>query len=369
MSRWRKGIYGALTLLLAFVAAEAGLRGAGFRYQRITASMQFNYPRPDFIRDFFEIDPDLLYRIRRTVKQRGVDLTWQPRFDLKIRDARTFGPKPPGVARIVALGDSSTYGVNTPRPWPDRLQQLLDRRAGPGRFEVLNLGVPGYTAYQGRRLLETRGARLEADAVVISFGWNDHLLALGFTDAQQDVGGAQVVAARNWLQASRVYQALSWLLAAARGGAASGGEGATPGGAGAGPLRRVGPADFRGELEEMIRLVRSLGAIPVLCTYPTALSVMESGGHPAPEWLVETHAGRGGAREVRRLQDAYNDIVRQVGSAAGAPVIDLERAFQEAGKDALFDYPGGDFIHPNEPGYDAVARLVYTTLEGLASRR
>ncbi len=285
------------------------------------------------------------------------------------RDDEFSREKPPATRRIAAIGDSVAFGfyVEAEQAFPQRLEARA--RARGERVEVLNLGVPGYTAYQGRRLLETRGARLEADAVVISFGWNDHLLALGFTDAQQDVGGAQVVAARNWLQASRVYQALSWLLAAARGGAASGGEGATPGGAGAGPLRRVGPADFRGEMEEMIRLVRSLGAIPVLCTYPTALSVMESGGHPAPEWLVETHAGRGGAREVRRLQDAYNDIVRQVGSAAGAPVIDLERAFQEAGKEALFDYPGGDFIHPNEPGYDAVARLVYTTLEGLASRR
>ncbi|MFQ5719354.1 MAG: SGNH/GDSL hydrolase family protein, partial [Acidobacteriota bacterium] len=181
MSARRKLLYGLLTTLLVLAAGEGTLRLAGFHYQRLTRGLEFNYPKRGYLEAFFDIDPDLLYRIRPTVKQRWVDLTWEPAFDLKIRDHRVFGPRPAGTRRIVALGDSSTYGVNTRWPWPTRLQTRLDRVA-PGRFEVINLGVPGYTAFQGERLLATRGARLAPTHVVVYFGWNDHLLALGRAD-------------------------------------------------------------------------------------------------------------------------------------------------------------------------------------------
>ncbi|MFQ5766857.1 MAG: GDSL-type esterase/lipase family protein, partial [Acidobacteriota bacterium] len=184
MSRARKLVFALVAASLAFALLEGLLRLTDFHYQRVTTYLQFNYPRPGFLKAFFEIDPELLYRIRPTVKQRGVDLTWEPRFHLKIRDARQFGPHTAGTLRIIALGDSSTYGVNTRNPWPLRLERLLAAETGSGRIQVLNLGVPGYTAFQGRRVLETRGARLDPDLVIIYFGWNDHLLALGFTDAQ-----------------------------------------------------------------------------------------------------------------------------------------------------------------------------------------
>jgi len=360
MSRKRKAIYALFTLLAAFGLAEGALRMAGFRYQRVTTYLEFNYPRPGFLKAFFEIDPDLLYRIRPTVKQRGVHLTWQPGFDLKIRASRTFGPKPPGHLRVVALGDSSTYGVNTPDPWPRLLQQRLDAGPAAGRFEVLNLGVPGYTIFQGRRVLETRGRRLDPDVVVVYFGWNDHILALGHTDAEQKVGGAAVVSTRNRLAASRVYQALSRLVAAVRG------DGAAPPAAKSGgadpllaPKRRVGPEEFEADLREIVTSSRSLGAMPVLCTYPTALSFLASRDLPPPEWLPETHVGYGGLEEVRHLQEIYNEAVRRVARATRTPLVDLEAAFEDGGKERLFDNPTGDMIHPNRQGYALIAELLH----------
>lgn len=73
---------------------------------------------------------------------------------------------------ILALGDSCTFGlgVDDAETWPSQLQDLL------GDIEsarVTNAGVPGYTAYQGRRLLETRGDELKPDLVVATFGFND----------------------------------------------------------------------------------------------------------------------------------------------------------------------------------------------------
>jgi lysophospholipase L1-like esterase len=376
MTRKRKLIYALFTVLALLGLAEGTLRLAGFRYQRVTTYLQFNYPRPGFLKAFFEIDPDLLYRIRPTVKQRYAHLTWQPRFDLKIRDPRTFGAKPPGTIRIVALGDSSTYGVNTEEPWPWLLQRRLDGSGGPGRFQVLNLGVPGYTAFQGRRVLETRGERLEPDVVVVYFGWNDHILALGYADEDQRVGGETVVATRNLLAASRLYQALSWLVATLRG--EPGPDGRAPrtepeGGDGVDPLlapkRRVGPRAFARELRAMVAVSRALGAVPVLCTYPTALTYLTQHELAPPGWLAETHVGYGGLDEVVRLQDLYNLAVHEIGRETGSPVLDLDAAFRRRGVGSLFDEPGGDMIHPSRQGYALIAEMVYQALPALGAGR
>ena len=351
MSRWRKLVYSLATAVLVLGLGEAALRLVGFRYQRVTTYLQFNYPRAGYLEAFFEIDPDLLYRIRPSVRQRWVDLTWQPAFDLKIRDHRTFSGRPAATARIVALGDSSTYGVNTPLPWPARLQALLDRDSA-GRFQVLNLGVPGYTVFQGRRVLETRGRRLAPTHVVVCFGWNDHLLALGYTDREQKVGGRGVVVARNLLSASRLYQVLSWSIARARG------PPETPG------RRRVDPDAFATDLAALVETAHRLGARTLLCTYPTALTWLVETATPPPAWLLETHLTAGGVTDLVRLQERYNETVRRVARETGSELVDLDAAFRREGVGRLFADPAGDMIHPSEDGYDRVARLIYGALAG-----
>src|SRR4030042_6207548 len=57
-------------------------------------------------------------------------------------------PKTQNLFRIVALGDSFTFGqhVNTNESWPNLLESILDmRRTCPQKttFEVLNMGIPG----------------------------------------------------------------------------------------------------------------------------------------------------------------------------------------------------------------------------------
>ena len=58
-----------------------------------------------------------------------------------LRDAEAEIPKPTGVFRIVAAGDSITYGsgVRREQGWPDRLEERLIALGRPGaaRFEVL----------------------------------------------------------------------------------------------------------------------------------------------------------------------------------------------------------------------------------------
>jgi len=83
-------------------------------------------------------------------------------------------PKPPGVYRILVLGDSVTYGVGV-RPeetFPKRLEALLSPRDGR-RVEVMNAGVSGYTAYNEWQFFRAQGHRFEADLVLSVLCLND----------------------------------------------------------------------------------------------------------------------------------------------------------------------------------------------------
>jgi len=90
-----------------------------------------------------------------------------------IRDQRDFAiPKPAGVYRIAALGDSFTFGmaVEEEDSWPRRLEAEL---AGRHAVEVINFGVMGYDTTQESRLLETKVPAFQPDLIIICYCLND----------------------------------------------------------------------------------------------------------------------------------------------------------------------------------------------------
>ena len=83
-----------------------------------------------------------------------------------LRGTREYArEKTPGVARIVVLGDSFTFGedVGDGEAWPRRLEEIL-----PGT-EVLNLGVHGYGHDQMLLYLKEEGLKYHPDVVVVGF--------------------------------------------------------------------------------------------------------------------------------------------------------------------------------------------------------
>ena len=81
-----------------------------------------------------------------------------------------LAPKPPGVRRVLALGDSFTFGhaVEAAEAWPAVLEQLLNARGG-ARWEVVNAGVGGYGTGQELLLYDELESRLQPDLVVVGF--------------------------------------------------------------------------------------------------------------------------------------------------------------------------------------------------------
>ncbi|MBL8153138.1 MAG: SGNH/GDSL hydrolase family protein [Anaerolineae bacterium] len=79
-----------------------------------------------------------------------------------------------GAYRVLALGDSFTYGyyVHNEEAWPARLEEAL-RQQMNGPVQVLNAGVPGYTVEDELGYLREKGLALQPDVVVLGVYTND----------------------------------------------------------------------------------------------------------------------------------------------------------------------------------------------------
>ena len=91
------------------------------------------------------------------------------------RDLEFPKQKSPSVLRIICLGDSWTFGANVgqEQAYPQRLRNLLKQQFPNRSVEVLNLGVLGYSSFQGLELLKRWAIELEPDIVVLAFAMND----------------------------------------------------------------------------------------------------------------------------------------------------------------------------------------------------
>ncbi len=99
---------------------------------------------------------------------------WTARINPQGYRDRPFGPKT--GPRIVALGDSSTFGwdVAADETWPKVLERALAASDRP--MEVLNLGTPGYSTQQGLLSLPEVWAQ-QPDLLIVAFGHNDESAA------------------------------------------------------------------------------------------------------------------------------------------------------------------------------------------------
>lgn len=85
--------------------------------------------------------------------------------------------------RIICLGDSWTFGANVGQDttYPSQLVKLLNAEFPGKDFEVLNLGVLGYSSYQGLQLVKRIVNDFSPDLVIIGYAMNDASIA-GFRD-------------------------------------------------------------------------------------------------------------------------------------------------------------------------------------------
>ena len=243
-------------------------------------------------------------------------------------------PVPPGVLRVLAVGDSNTLSDGE-HGWVQQLPGALGPAglAGCGAAEVLNAGVHGYTAWQGRRRLE-RFLSWRPQVVVIAFGWNDPLPVRGPDDASYGPALAEALALRRappLLDRSALFGSLRALVLRLR--------------RGSGERPRVSLEVFVAEHRAMVAAARDAGALPVLATRPFVLD-------PAHE-----HLAMDVGHEDRVA--AYAAALRELAAEEGAPLLDLLAASQ--GFDRRRDWL--DTNHFSPEGHRRAAGLLVELLE------
>jgi lysophospholipase L1-like esterase len=153
------------SLLLSICAVELGIRTVdplGISYYELAG----NYTRDKLA------DEHLVFRHKPSWEKRYGDVlvTYNERG---LRD-RPILPKAEGEFRILALGDSVTFGWGVPQNqiFAFRLEQLL-----PGRLQrpvrVINSGVGAYNTVQEVTYFKREGITLQPDLVMLTYVQND----------------------------------------------------------------------------------------------------------------------------------------------------------------------------------------------------
>jgi len=138
-------------------------------------------PSQEMIRSFvlegmYEIDEDAGYRLTPEFSGRLVRAGHVTNFSTNSLGLRGDEPGPKSGPRILALGDSFTWGwgVDQGEDWVHRLQEELARRSDLDEVETWNGGVNGYGTESALALLRRVGPELQPDLVLAGFFANDY---------------------------------------------------------------------------------------------------------------------------------------------------------------------------------------------------
>jgi len=270
---------------------------------------------------------------------------------LGFRDREVAWEKPPGMVRVICMGDSIT--ADGPPSYANCLHQILQGSSlTDQKWEAFNMGVYGYSSVQGLRLFQIKGRKLSPDYVTLYFGWNDHwicgfipdsrmiarrsdsrLKAFAFNVLRRKRFGQLLVVGLSPLEKNRAVLALKGNI----------------------PKElthslRVPPDEYRAVLTRFVKEIRSVGAVPILITAPRGPSIspifVHNGQAESLDKLIEHH---------RR----YVGITREVAAATGAELLDLAEIMEKKEHSALFNRDG---VHLTQEGLWFLGRRLYEKL-------
>ena len=264
----------------------------------------------------------------------------RPKNSRGYRDLERTVGKPPGVRRLVSLGDSFAWGasVEFEDAYPQRLERGLRRRRHEP-WQVVSLALPGMNTVDEAAQLETEGLAYGPDVVLLGFVLND----------SEDEAAAEARRAAEWaeprekprgvLDHSALFRLVStrlWATAENR--------------------RRVrgyksmyaedapGWIAARSALRRMAGICRERGVPFVVVVFPLFGNPLDD-RYPFPE----IHAK-----------------VAQAAGEAGAKLVDLLPAYRGLRSDLLV-VNGVDDEHPNEIAHRIAAGVILHALDDVVS--
>lgn len=269
--------------------------------------------------------------------------------------------KEPETIRIVAVGGSTTYGMffkDGKNTWPALLERALEDKFH-SEFEVLNLGIPGYTSHEIIGVLAMLAPALSPEIILIHIGGND-----AFAAAYPDEGGPDNTSFRySWYftplpELLTVMMRKIFLIRLLGITFIPLVKGALPGDSIA-AMQYPHPPDqevivnsqtatgkyFQQNLKTLISLSKNIDAIPVLFTHPL---------HPKWEYPKETFY-----KVVIAAHKRNNKIIMEVGARHDVLVVDLYSHMQDA---RFFS----DALHASAEGMKKKTVLIADAIEATA---
>lgn len=301
--------------------------------------------------EILEPDAERFWTLKKNLRAAKVAGTLHDyALDFRVRTSaeglRGHEPRPEARLRILALGDSCTFGlgVEDAESYPAQLQQLFDNETLPRAVDVRNGGIPGYTAFQGRRALEQWLPRFQPHLVTVCFGFNDADRWDNRSDAEH-FRDLQIQRVDGVLARSALYRALRSLTARVSRSARempppSTGElhesqAAVP------PRPRLSKEEFRAELHAIGALCRAQ-RIPVI-------------------FLIWPYAGQILQKERRHIQ--HQGEILRLTDEEKYTLVNIFALFSEqagSGADLFVDH-----VHASVRGNQWIAETLFGVVKGM----
>lgn len=321
----RKLAYGSLVTLTFFCALElccrllvaAAPNARWAKHADVVVSVGFSG-----LNEILEPDDTLFWRIRRNMDTRirgrvsdSSELDFNVSTDMSGQRKTPKLPTPSHT--ILFLGDSCTFGigVDDDETFPSLVQNQF------ANVQCLNAGVPGYSSYQGRRLLETTSFELTPDIAVICFLFNDKASWDGLSDLEH---ARALNSFRSRLaRTSRFVALLGGLIQLSVEESSS-----------LSKRPRLSDLEYEDEISRIVARCRELEIQPVFLGWPIRSQMRDS-------------------RPISKQQ-----VLTQVATKLEVPLLDLVPVFRRSGGERLF----ADVVHANLGGNTLVTNKLLSLL-------
>jgi lysophospholipase L1-like esterase len=326
-----------VSIVFALVVCEVALVMTNWSPQRSTSDyMQFGYSTGVPV-----WDEDGLLEEGQPVKvklfQQDEELFWKTIPDTEFTNTQGFRGEQDvtlanrnGAIRILILGDSCSFLGR--KLYVDFLYDQLTKDYPETPFEIINASVPGYTSFQGRKVLESL-MRYKPHYACIYFGWNDHwILPSGYADQfHYDLLHSYKLVQLARIMWARVTDARDY---------------------------RVPLDAYQANLAAMVKELKVNNVVPVLIAAPSGY-----GGKGMPQWAFQFYQQyyRMTAEEIKKIpatHKAYADVVAQVSQDSKAVFVDAQEHFNRTSP-SMKPFFRSDLIHLTEQGHEALADEIY----------
>ena len=296
----RQALFAGLAVVLVLAALEASVRV--YHGVRNVGSGE---PEP---RGYVVDDPDTGYALKPGYQNGGIRIN-----SFGFRGPEIAREPPAGVQRIVALGDSASFGPSEEEcAYPFQVAPRLAPRA----VEVINAGVEGYRTDRALAHLRRDVLPLHPQAVTVFIGWNDlYQTDPGIEADQLSLRSNPLARLLLMSDAAQTFRRLVFLRIETQ-RADTRDRSAVP--------ATYEPVGYAERLREIVRTTRGSGAEVLVLTWPTILSDTMS-----PEALAKVHYPPYTNRlaDLKTLYARYQVTLRHVADEEHVPVIDIGSVF------------------------------------------